>query len=59
MSDQVFLQFLVYSIVVSGAWYHGWKQGIDAGAGRMYDYLLLFQMAVNYKNQGKVMVLLF
>ena len=39
MSDQVFLQFLVYSIVVGGAWYHGWKQGIDTGAGNMYDYL--------------------
>ena len=44
MSDQVFLQFLVYAIVVGGAWYHGWKQGIDTGAGRMYDYL--FEKAV-------------
>ena len=50
MSDQVFLQFLIYAIVVGGAWYHGWKQGIDAGAGKMYDYLF-FSKALIIKSE--------
>ena len=39
MSDAQFLTLLVYMVVVGGAWYHGFSQGVKQGAGNMYDYL--------------------
>ncbi len=39
MNDMEFLTLLIYMVVVGGAWYHGFSQGIEKGAGNMYDYL--------------------
>ena len=50
MTDTLFNQLIIYAIVVIGAYYHGYKIGITAGAGKMYDFL--FEKAVrkgNYK----------
>ena len=39
MNDMEFLTLLIYMVVVGGAWYHGFSQGVKQGAGNMYDYL--------------------
>ena len=39
MNDAQFLTLLVYMVVVGGAWYHGFSQGVKQGAGNMYYYL--------------------
>lgn len=44
MEDGQLVSFIVYALVVAGAYYHGYNHGLKVGAGRMYDYL--FENAV-------------